>query len=99
MRGHIEKVSDSQIGARRNKSLRNHLFILNSIISDVMSSKNKESIDLNIMDFKQMFDAEELPQVLNAFHEAGVNDDLFSNINEANKVVKFAPKLQQKKNI
>ena len=80
-----EKVSksmtDSQIGARRNKSVRNHLFILNSIISDVMSSKNEEPIDLNVMDIKQMFDAEELSQVLNAFYEAGVNDDLFSIIN------------------
>ena len=50
-------MSDSQIGAKRNKSVRNHLFVLNSIISDVMSSKRKEPIDLNIMDFKQMFDA------------------------------------------
>ena len=44
-----------------------NLFILNSIISDVMSSKNKEPIDINIMDFKQMSVAEELPTVLNAF--------------------------------
>ena len=60
-------MSDSQIGAKRNKSVRNHLFVLNSIISDAMSSKRKEPIDLNIMDLKQMFDAEELILVLNAF--------------------------------
>ena len=34
-------MTDAQIGARKNKSVRNHLFILNSIISDVNSSKNK----------------------------------------------------------
>ena len=85
-------MTDAQIGARKNKSVRNHLFILNSIISDVMSSKNKEPIDINIMDFKQMFDAEELPTVLNAFYEAGIKDDLFAMINEANKEVKFSVK-------
>ena len=30
-------MTDAQIGARKSKSVRNHLFILNSIISDVMS--------------------------------------------------------------
>ena len=55
-----------------------------------MSSKNKIPIDINVMDFKQMFDAEELSTVLNAFYEAGVNDDMFAIINEANKEVKFA---------
>ena len=59
-----EKVSlsmtDCQIGARKNKSVRNHIFILNSIISDVTSSKKKLPIDMNVMDFRQMFDAEEV---------------------------------------
>ena len=43
-----------------------------------MSSKKKESIDLNIMDFKQMFDAEELTTILNSFYEAGVKDDMLA---------------------
>ena len=60
----------SQIGTRKGKSVRNHLFVLNSILSDVLISKKQESVDLNIMDFKQMFDAEELPTVLNAFYES-----------------------------
>jgi hypothetical protein len=52
-----QNMSDAQIGARKRKSVRNHLFVLNSIVSDVMSNKKKEAIDLNILDFKQMFDA------------------------------------------
>ena len=77
-------MTDAQIGARRNKSVRNHLFILNSIISDVMASKKKEPVDINIMDFKQMFDGEELQIVLNAFYESGITNDLFALANEAN---------------
>ena len=44
------------------------------------------------MDFKQMFDAEELPTVLNAFYESGVKNDMLALVNEANKSVKFLVK-------
>ena len=71
------------------KSVRNHLFILNSILSDVMSSVRKEPIDLSIMDFKQMFDSEELSICLNALHDSEVQDDMLSLIFEANKTTFF----------
>ena len=32
-------MSDAQIGARKRKSVRNHLFVLNSVLSDVMKTK------------------------------------------------------------
>ena len=92
-----EKVSDtmtdSQIGAKINKSVRNHLFVLNSIISDVMSSKKEEPIDLSIMNFKQMFGAKELTTAFNALYEAGVEDDMLALTYEANKSVTFAVKM------
>ena len=65
-----QNMTDSQIGARKKKSVRNHLFILNSILSDVMSSVKKECIDLSIMDFRQMFDSEKLSTCLNAMYDA-----------------------------
>ena len=84
-----EKVSlsmtDSQIGAKKNKSVRNHLFVLNSIISDVLSTKKKQPIDLSILDFRQMFDAEDLSICLNSLYEAGIKDDTLALIYEANK--------------
>ena len=89
----VEKnMTDSQIGARKNKSVRNHLFILNSILSDVMSSVRKEPIDLSIMDFKEMFDSEELSICLNALHDSEVQDDMLSLIFEANKTTFFSVK-------
>ena len=39
-----------------------------------------------------MFDAEQLQTVLNAYYEAGVIDDMFALVNEANKSVNFAVK-------
>ena len=85
-------MTDSQIGARKKKSVRNHLFILNSILSDVMSSVNKEPIDLSIMDFRQMFDSEKLSTCLNAMFDAEIQDDMLALIHQANKTTFFAVK-------
>ena len=74
-------MTDSQIGAQKEKSVRNHLFVLNSVISDVLSSVKKNPIDLNVMDYRQMFDCEELQICLNALYEAGVKYDIFALIN------------------
>ena len=68
------------------------MFVLNSIMSDVLSSKKKVPIDLNIMDYKQMFDAEEAPVCLNALYDAGVKNDIFALICETNKSATFAIK-------
>ena len=78
-------MTDSQIGAVRKKSVRNHIFILNSIISDVLSSNKKAPIDLTIMDVSQIFDSEDVSICLNALYEAEVKDDTFALIYEANR--------------
>ena len=44
---------------------------------------------MNIMDFKQMFDAEALPIVLNLFIEACVTDEVLALGNETNKSVQL----------
>ena len=87
-----QSMTDSQIGAQKRKSVRNHLFVLNAIMSDVLGSKKKVPIDLNIMDYKQIFDSEEGPICLNALYDAGVKDDIFALICEANKSATFAIK-------
>ena len=78
-------ITDSQIGSQKNESVRNHLFVINSIISDVLSSVKKPPIDLNVMDYQQMFDAEEVQISLNALYEAGIQDNIFALIYEANR--------------
>ena len=72
--------------------MRNHQFILNSILSDVVSSVKKEPINLNVMDFKQMFDSEKQSTCLNALYEAEIQDDMLALIYEANKTTFFAVK-------
>ena len=77
----IEKnMSDSNIGARKKRNIRNHIFVVNSIIYDVLSKKSKEPIDIMVMDYKQMFDSECLFECMNDVYEAGVTNDKFALI-------------------
>ena len=46
-------MSDSQVGGRKGKNVRNHIFVLNGIICDVLSTKKKIPIYILIFDYKQ----------------------------------------------
>ena len=45
-----DSMSDSQVGSRKGKNIRNHIWVLNSIVADTLSSKKKKSIDVQIYD-------------------------------------------------
>ena len=49
-------MSYSQIGGRKHMNIRNHLWILNGIIQDVLNRKGSRPIDIQILDIKQCFD-------------------------------------------
>ena len=83
-------MSDSNVGARRNKNIRNHIFVINGIINDVLSSKKKKPIDIQIMDYKQCFDSMWLEETMNDLFEAGVTDDNLAILYEANKEINVA---------
>ena len=83
-------MSDSNVGARRNKNIRNHIFVVNGIINDVLSSKKNKPIDIQIKDYKQCFDSMWLEETLNDLYEAGVTDDTLAVLYEANKEVNVA---------
>ena len=50
-----KNMSDSNVGARKDKNIRNHIFVLNGIINEVVNKKNV-AIDIEILDYKQCFD-------------------------------------------
>ena len=54
----IEKhMSVSQVGGRKNMNVRNHIWVVNGVIQDVLNRKGAEPIDIQILDLKQCFDA------------------------------------------
>ena len=78
-------MSNSNIGSRKKKNIRNHIYVVNSIIQHVLNKKANEPIDIMVMDYKQMFDSEWLAECLNDVYETGVTDDKFALIYEANR--------------
>ena len=57
-------MSDSNIGARRNKNVRNHLFIVYGIINSVVK-EGRGCVDIQIYDLVQAFDALWLQDCMN----------------------------------
>ena len=80
-----EQYDVIDIGARKHKKIWNSIFIVNSSIHDVLSRKSKSPVDIIVLDYKQMFDSECFFQYMNDLHEAGVYDNIFPLIYEANR--------------
>ena len=85
-------ISDSQVGGRRGKSVRNHIWILNGIICDVLSKKQKHPVDLQIYDYKQCFDSLWLEECMNDVYSGGIQDDKFAVLYNINTHVNVAVK-------
>ena len=62
-------MSDSQIGSRKGKNIRNHIWVINGIITDVLSSKKKTPVDVQIFDYKQRFDSLWLKECMNDIYK------------------------------
>ena len=73
-----KSISDSQVGGRKGKSVRNHIWILNAVICDVLSKKKKKPVDLQIFDYKQCFDTLWIEECMNDLYGGGLRDDKFS---------------------
>ena len=87
-----QSMSDSQIGGRKRKNIRNHIWVINGIITDVLSTKKKTPVDIQIFDYKQCFDSLWLQECLNDMFSAGLNDDKFKLLYNINAQVKMAVK-------
>ena len=48
-----DSMSDSQVEWMKGKNVRNHIWILNGVIRDVLSSKTKIPIDIQIFYYRQ----------------------------------------------
>ena len=78
-----QNMSDSNVGGRRKKNIRNHLFIINGIINDVVNGK-KDAIDIQVIDYRQCFDSMWLSESINDLFETGIQDDNLALIHASN---------------
>ena len=75
-----ERMSNSNIGARKDRNIQNHLFIIYGVINSVIKG-NYECIDIQIYDLVKAFDALWLDDCLN---------DLFDTLSPSNRNDKIA---------
>ena len=79
-----KNMSDSNVGARRGKNIRNHIFVLNGIVNEAVNQKTP-GIDIAIMDYRQCFDSLWIEECMNDLWEAGITDDKLSLIYKMNE--------------
>ena len=77
-------LTDSNVGARKNKNIRNHSFVINGIINDTVS-RNKQSVDLAILDYRQCFDSLAVDVTTNDLYKVGVKNSNLNLINQCDK--------------
>ena len=84
-------MSSSNIGARKGRNIRDHLFVLNAILHDASKDKTK-NLDLEIYDIKKCFDKMWAAETANDVFKAGLNDDQFVLVANSNKSCNVAVK-------
>ena len=86
-----DHMSCSNIGGRKNRNIRDHLFVINAIINDAI--QNNENIDIQIMDVMKCFDKMNYKETANDLYEAGVQDDQFVTMANSNKKCQVSMKI------
>ena len=84
-----KSMSSSNIGGRRNRNVRDHLFVINAILHDASKDKNV-AIDIGIYDIYKCFDKMWNKETSNDIYDAGITDDQFVLIANSNKACQVA---------
>ena len=70
----VDSLTDSNVGARKQRNIRDNIFVMNAIINS-MSREKEESLDCQVFDIEKCFDSLWLNEVINCLYEAGVRND------------------------
>ena len=91
-----KNMSNSNIGGRKKRNIRDHLFVINAILQD--ASKNKvDAVDIQIYDIKKCVDKIWSKETSNDMYDAGITDDHFNLIANSNKKCQVAVKTMKLK--
>ena len=84
-------LSDSNVGARKRKNIRNHNFIINGIIHHTVTAKSRP-VDLAVLDYRQCFDTVSVDVASNDLYNTGVINEQLNLIYECDSLSKIAVK-------
>ena len=80
------------MGARKNRNIRDNLFVLNAVINSVINGK-EQPIQVQVQDAEKCFDKLWLQATTNALHDAGLNSDMLNLLYAENRNAKVAVKV------
>ena len=86
------KLSNSNIGGRKGKSSRDHLFMLYSIMSDIKHNKKSQCLDLVWYDIKSCFDGLWGTKTYHDLYINGVQNNSLNLIHKINQKASIAIK-------
>ena len=86
-------MSSSNIGARKSRNIRDHLFVINGILNEAINAPNKQPIDIQIYDVSKCFDKLDFINTANDLYNSGVKDDKFVLVANSNKSCNVSIKL------
>ena len=76
-------MSDSNVGGRKNRNIRDNLFAIYAVINDAV--KNKKDIDIQFYDISKCFDAMWTEETMNDIFDAGLQGDKFALLSLMNR--------------
>ena len=86
-----QNMSCSNVGGRRGRSMRDQLFIIYSIINEVVHGKGK-NIDIQSTDIVQAFDKMNFYETHNDLWDVGIQDKMFALIAQLDRTCKVSVK-------
>ena len=92
-------LTDSNVGARKSRNIRDNIFVLNAILNAAKKEKQK-ALDCQVYDIEKCFDSLWLQEVINSLYEAGLQNDklplLFLENNNAQVAVKSNDRISKR---
>ena len=77
-----EGMSDSNVGGRRGRNIRDNLLVIYAAINEAI--KTKKPMDIQLYDLAKCFDAMWAEESMNDFYDAGVKNDKFALVSLMN---------------
>ena len=91
-----EGLSDSNVGARKKRNIRDNIFVLNAINNSVVNGK-EDPVDIQIFDVEKCFDALWVEECINDVYDAGLVNDKLALLYLENQNANIAIKTQEGK--
>ena len=77
-------LTDCNVGARKQRNIRDNLFVVNGVINAVIQ-KDDKPIDIELFDIAKCFDSLWLKECLNDLYEAGLDNSNLNILYEGNR--------------